>query len=44
MINKYFRLIISQARACHSYQGMSEDEAITMFEKIHQFIVDIDWI
>ena len=41
MLDTYFRL--SYARTCHSYQGMSEDEAITIFD-IDHFMVDIDWI
>jgi hypothetical protein len=41
MLDTYFRL--SYARTCHSYQGMSEDEAITIFD-INHFMVDIDWI
>ena len=41
MLDTYFRL--SYARTCHSYQGMSEDEPICIFD-IDHFMVDIDWI
>jgi hypothetical protein len=41
LIDKFFRL--PYARTCHSYQGMSEDEPITIFD-IHHFMVDIAWI
>ena len=40
-MDTYFRL--SYARTCHSYQGMSEKEPITIFD-INHFMVDIDWI
>lgn len=41
ILKKHFRL--SYARTCHSYQGMSEEEAITIFD-VNHFMVDIDWI
>jgi len=41
ILEKHFRL--SYARTCHSYQGMSEDEPICIFDVEH-FMVDIDWI
>lgn len=41
LIYKFFRL--PYARTCHSYQGMSENEAITIFD-INHFMVDIAWI
>ena len=41
ILEKHFRL--SYARTCHSYQGMSEDDAICIFD-INHFMVDIDWI
>jgi len=41
MIETYFRL--SYARTCHSYQGLSEEEPITIFDINHPMI-DNDWI
>ena len=41
LIESNFRL--SYARTCHSYQGLSESEAITIFDVTH-FMVDVDWI
>jgi len=41
MLKTYFKL--SYARTCHSYQGMSEDEPMTIFD-IDHFMVDVDWI
>jgi hypothetical protein len=40
-IYKYFKL--SYAKTCHSYQGLSENEPITIFD-INHFMVDINWI
>ena len=40
-IYNHFRLPYS--RTCHSYQGLSEDEPITIFD-IGEFFVDMDWI
>ena len=41
VIDSCFRL--SYARTCHSYQGLSETEPITIFD-VNHFMVDIDWI
>ena len=41
MIKAHFSL--PYARTCHSYQGMSEDEALTIFD-IQHFMVDNDWV
>lgn len=41
LIYKHFKL--PYARTCHSYQGMSENEPITIFD-INHFMVDIPWI
>jgi hypothetical protein len=41
MIEIYFRL--SYARTCHSYQGLSEEEPITIFN-VNHYMVDNDWI
>jgi hypothetical protein len=40
-IKSYFSL--PYAKTCHSYQGISESEAITIFD-INHFMVDNDWI
>jgi hypothetical protein len=40
-VQKYMRL--SYSRTCNSYQGLSEDEPITIFD-INHFMVTVNWI
>jgi hypothetical protein len=40
-VDKYF--ILPHARTCHAYQGLSEDEPITIFDREDEF-ADPEWI